>query len=145
MALGIFELYGSCPLYGPTLQKVQILQKWGCNPLTYLRNCLFHSPKMAKSAALHTREYKLAYHAYSPSINAHSQIIIITFTTMRMRVPGRSRVIWRAIQHGAQYPEDGTCPLWQCRELNSLPVRQGSACNQQAVPKLCVHHGAATS
>ena len=37
----------------------------------------------------------LAYHTYS-----HSQII---FTMMRMRVPGSSRVIWRAIQHGAQY------------------------------------------
>ena len=48
----------------------------------------------------------------------------ITITTMRMRVPGRSRVIWRAIQHGAQYPEDGICPLWQCRELNSLPAQQ---------------------
>ena len=105
---------------------------------------------MAKSAALHTREYRLARLPRLltvSKINAHSQIIIIiiTITTMRMRVPSRSRVIWRAIQHGAQYSEDGTCPLWQCRELNSLPARQGSTCNQQAVPKLCVHHGAATS
>ena len=51
---------GSCPLYGPTLQKVQILQKWSCNPLTYLRNCSFNTPKNGKSAALHTREYRLA-------------------------------------------------------------------------------------
>ena len=114
-------IIGSCPLYGPTLQKVQILQKWSCNP-TYLRNCSFNTPKMAKSAALHTCEYRLAYHAYSSSINAHSQIIV-TITTMRMRVQGRLRVIWRAIQHGAQYPEDGTCPLWQYREFNSLPLQ----------------------
>ena len=127
------------------LQKVQILQKWSCNLLTYLRNCSFHTlQKWQNRLRLHTREFRLAHHAYSPSINAHSQIII-TIATIRMRVPGRSRVIWRAIQYGAQYPEDGTCPFWQYIELNSLPARQGSACNQQAVPELCVHHGAATS
>ena len=34
----------------------------------------------------------------------------------------RSRYIWWAIQHGAEYYEDGTCAAWQYRELNSLPA-----------------------
>ena len=41
-----------------------------------------------------------------------------------------SQAIWRAIQHGVEHPEDGTCAVWQYRELNSLPPKQRSACNQ---------------
>ena len=138
--------YGSCPLYGPTLQNMQIPQKWSCNPLTYLRNCSSNTLQKWQNRLRYTLANIdwLTTPTHCTLAN-NSNNNIITITTMRMRVPGRSRVIWRAIQHGAQYPEDGTCPLRHCRELNSLPARQGSACNQQAVPKLCVHHGASTS
>ena len=67
--LGWYGLLGSCPLYGPTLQKVKILQKWSCNPLTYLSNCSFNTLQKWQNRRLrYTREYKLLSRATARNV-----------------------------------------------------------------------------